>query len=119
MMTYCPKEWISDHTYTDLHDYIQSNFAPVTVQSGPGSRPSVTITSRSGGPNLPASGPVTLTWSGADSDGDALRYTLLYSFDNRATWRTLATMIPSNTLTIDASQLEGTNGASTAYFRVV
>jgi hypothetical protein len=74
--------------------------------------PTVNITGRTGGP----SGPLTLTWTGTDPDGDALEYTLLYSADNRATWRPLATAITTNSFTIDASQLEGT---SSGYFRVV
>jgi hypothetical protein len=81
--------------------------------------PEVAITLRSGGPSLSASGPVSLGWIGGDTDGEPLDYTVLYSFDNQATWRALATNIVSNSLTIDASQLEGTNGVATGYFRVV
>jgi hypothetical protein len=81
--------------------------------------PAVTSVSHTGGPELAASGPVTLTWDGSDLDGDSLTYTVLYSFDNRNTWRALTLMSTNNGITFDSSQLEGTAGARTGYFRVV
>ncbi len=81
--------------------------------------PSVAITAVSGAPNLPASGPVTIQWSGSDADGDSLSYTLLYSFNAKADWRTLVTGMSGNEVTVDASEIEGTDGSTTAYFRVV
>lgn len=81
--------------------------------------PEVAITSRSGGPNLPSSGPVTIGWNGSDQDADSLSYILQYSRDNQGTWRTLATGIISTSLTTDLSQVEGTGGASNGYFRVL
>jgi len=67
---------------------------------------------------LPASGPVTLTWSSADADGDPLKHEIWYSADNQASWRMLANGITGTTHTLDASELEGTNGGLSAYFRV-
>ena len=81
--------------------------------------PAVTITDRSGGRSLPANGPVTLSWDGRDSDGDPLTYTILYSFDNRSTWRPLGTGLIANSLTLDAAEFEGTHGVSTGYLRVI
>lgn len=97
-------------------DVVNREIASVNVSAN---APTVTITARSGGPSLAASQPVTLTWHGADLDGDALRYTLLYSFNGRTTWRALASGIASTTIAVDSGQLEGTSGASTGYFRVV
>ncbi|MGE5276881.1 MAG: IPT/TIG domain-containing protein [Acidobacteriota bacterium] len=81
--------------------------------------PTVSITSRSGGSSLPATGPVTLVWTGSDPDGDSLSYTLLYSFDGKATWRTLASGISASSHTFDSAELEGTDGSATGYLRVV
>lgn len=97
-------------------DVAGRELASTTVSANP---PAVAITGRSGGDALPASGPVTLAWDGTDTDGDALDYILLYSFDDRASWRTLATTHISNTLTIDAGQLEGTGEAAAGWLRVV
>jgi hypothetical protein len=90
--------------------------ASTTVSANP---PLVTVTGRSGGDTLPASGPLTLHWNGTDEDGDDLDYIVLYSFDDRASWRTLATTGISNTLTVDTSQLEGTNEVAGGWLRVV
>ena len=81
--------------------------------------PTVSILSRSGGPSLPASGPVTLSWSGSDVDGDALTYTVLYSPTSKSTWRAIATGIAATSLPLEASELEGTGGAASGYLRVV
>lgn len=59
-----------------------------------GSGPSVAITPPTEGST---DGRVTLTWDGADADGDPLVYSVQYSRDNGATW---------TTLTIDASGTE-------------
>ena len=67
---------------------------------------------------LPASGPVTLTWSSSDADGDPLKHEIWYSADNQASWRMLANGITGTTHTLDTSELEGTNGALAAFFRV-
>ncbi len=81
--------------------------------------PSVTIDARSGGTSLPATGPVVLEWTGSDPDNDALEYTILYSFDDRTTWRTLATMIMADEFSLDAGELESTGGAQSGWLRVV
>lgn len=58
----------------------------------------------------------TLTWKGQDLDDDVLTYTLMFSSDNRSSWRVLATGIVDNTITIDMAQLEGTKSG---YFRLI
>src|SRR5205814_114854 len=71
-----------------------------------------------GGATLPATGPVTVGWSGTDLDGDALQYALSYSANNGSTWRLLVSTTKSS-FTVDSSQLDGTGGAPTGVFRVV
>jgi Ca2+-binding RTX toxin-like protein len=44
---------------------------------------------------------------------------VLYSSDDRATWRVLALGIEDNSYTVDSSTLGGTSGTPTGYFRVV
>jgi probable HAF family extracellular repeat protein len=99
--------------YSDLAQR-ELGAAPVSANA-----PTVTITARSGGPALPASGPVTLTWNGADADSDTLGYTVLYSNDDRATWRVLAAALPDTTFTVDASELPGTHDTAGGFFRIV
>ena len=46
------------------------------------------------------------------TDGDSLDYLVLYSFDDRASWRTSGHNPHQYTrVTIDTGQLEGTNGS--------
>jgi hypothetical protein len=80
--------------------------------------PTVTITSRSGGPDLPGSGPVTLKWSGFDLDGDSVTYSVLYSPNGRTSWRGLVVGTSDSEITLLSDQLEGTRGP-TGYLRVV
>ena len=60
----------------------------------------------------PLSGPVgdtlTLTWTGADADGDPLRYWVQVSDDLGTTWRTLATDLAQTSLSVDTTTLPGT-----------
>jgi hypothetical protein len=90
--------------------------ASVTVSANP---PSVSGVTHTGGASLPASGALNLNWTAADADGDALTFTVLYSNDNRATWRALASGIHSPSLALDAANLEGTGGIARGWFRVV
>ena len=96
-------------------DAAGKEIASAEVSANP---PVISISSRSGGPALPASGPVTLAWTSSDSDGDPLTYNLQYSFDGGATWRLLVTGIKEKSYTIDSAELEGTQGQSTGIFRV-
>jgi len=58
----------------------------------------------------------TLSWSGADVDGDSLTYTLLYSADNRATWLPLQIGMSESSLTLDPASIRG---GKSVFFRVL
>ena len=81
--------------------------------------PTVTITSSVAGLTLSGSDVLTLQWTGADADQDILHYDVLYSADNRSTWRLLRTGLSNSSAVIESSELDGTHEASTAYVRVV
>lgn len=78
------------------------------------SAPTVTVTAPAAG--APPAGPLTVRWTGADADGDALSYSVLFSTNNGATWRSLANGLSATELTVDPAGLPG--GAS-CKFRVV
>ena len=81
--------------------------------------PTVTITSSVAGLTVSGSDVLTLEWTGVDADQDLLHYDVLYSADNRSTWRLLRTGLSNSSAVIESSELDGTAEASTAYFRVV
>jgi hypothetical protein len=58
---------------------------------------------------------VTVNWSGADVDGDALTYSLDYSRDGGATWDPVSGSLTQTQVTLDLTQLPGTTQAK---FRV-
>jgi hypothetical protein len=91
----------------------------ITSKNISANAPTVNFTSRMGPPGLPISAPLVLNWRGSDPDGDALSYTLLYSPDDRVTWRALVTGIRDTRATVDPSQLEGTHSTGVGYFRVI
>jgi hypothetical protein len=97
-------------------DVAVAEIASLTVSANAPSAGTVTHT---GGASLPASGPVTVNWTASDPDSDPLTFTVLYSNNNRATWRTLASGIEATSLVLDTSLLEGTSGISKGWFRVV
>lgn len=70
--------------------------------------PSVAITAPAAGAAL--SGLATVRWSASDPDSDALRFTLLYSPDNGATWFPLASDVQGTSYEIDTSTLPGGAG---------
>jgi hypothetical protein len=49
----------------------------------------------------------TVAWTGADDDGDALRYLVRYSIDGGASWQPLAVDQVATTLDVDADQMPG------------
>jgi len=70
--------------------------------------PTVTITEPSGGEVWGGTG--TVRWQASDADGDTLRFTLLYSADNGATWQPVATDLEGNMYQVDTSLLSGSTG---------
>jgi hypothetical protein len=83
------------------------------------SAPVVGAVSQNGGTTLPATGAVTVSWSGSDLDGGAPTASVLYSIDAGASWSLLATGLTSTSFTLDAASLTGTKGAATGRFRVL
>jgi len=81
--------------------------------------PTVGKVTLSSGKSVPASGPVTVTWSSSDADGDALVADLLWSRDGGATFVPLATGVAGSKYTFDASRLAGTGGKASGVLRVL
>ena len=70
--------------------------------------PVVAITAPAGGAQV--RGPVSLQWSGNDTDGDTLEYTAMVSADNGATWSPIAFAIHNTAATLDPTGIPpGTN----------
>jgi hypothetical protein len=61
----------------------------------------------------------TITWKGTDADGDTLRYAILYSSDNKQTWRPIAQGIKVARFVADSMAFEGTHGNTAGYIQVV
>jgi hypothetical protein len=81
------------------------------------SAPTVTVLHPNGGEVW--SGTEEIQWTGADTDpGDAanLSYSILYSADNKQTWRTLETMYSQTSLEVHTSNLPG---GTQCYVRVM
>jgi hypothetical protein len=55
----------------------------------------------------PDSGPVTITWSSSDDDGDVLTSQLEYSSDGGETWTNIAESIPGTSLEVDTAFIPG------------
>jgi hypothetical protein len=70
--------------------------------------PTVELTSPADGATLSA-GPFPVEWTGADADGDALSYSLLYSNDG-LNWETLAAGLTDTALELNTDQLPGGSG---------
>ncbi len=77
--------------------------------------PQVTLTSPNGGEVLDGS-QITVTWTASDADGDDLEFTLEYSVDGGAHWRTLGSGITGASWLMDASFVPG---ADQGRFRIV
>lgn len=76
--------------------------------------PTVNLTAPTSG--LTQDGSITIRWTASDADGDSLTYAVLFSNDNGATWRSVATDLTSNELTIDSATLPG---GTQSKFRVI
>jgi hypothetical protein len=77
--------------------------------------PEVTVVSPNGGETL-AQPSVTVTWLAPDGDDDVLTYSLLYSTDNGANWRAIASGLKEQQYTVDLVNLPGSDDA---IFRVI
>jgi hypothetical protein len=93
--------WI---TGTNRVDLTISGTVAISLTASP-SPPTVTAVSPNGGENYTDTLPVS--WTAGDPDGDDLRYTVLYSGDDGASWHALATGVPTTTISVDATLLPG------------
>jgi hypothetical protein len=78
--------------------------------------PTVAFTNPSGPQTWGAGTTQTLSWTGSDTDGDTLTYSLLYSYDNGVTWQIIATSLTTTTFLVDVDSLAG---GTDVRFRVV
>ncbi|HEX3112157.1 MAG TPA: T9SS type A sorting domain-containing protein, partial [Candidatus Eisenbacteria bacterium] len=81
--------------------------------------PTVTITTQVAGANLGGLDAFPLEWIGSDLDFDTLHYDVYYTPDGGSTWQLLVTGLSKESVVIQSSQLKGTGGAETGYFRIV
>jgi hypothetical protein len=72
--------------------------------------PSVALKSPAGG-ELFASGALTVTWSAGDPDGDAVDVSILYSADDGATWKPVASAQGGGTAALPVGALGGSSAA--------
>lgn len=79
--------------------------------------PTVTLLSPNGGEAV--GDQLTVTWTGADADGDDLRYTIQYSADDGETWQALAQDWAGTSYEIDANDLAVLPGSNSARMRVI
>jgi len=66
------------------------------------------VTFPNGGENL-AGDSITVTWTGADADGDPLTYMLQYSSDNGATWEALTADLTATSYNVPRRLLRRTS----------
>jgi len=76
----------------------------------------VTLTT---GNTIPASGPVTISWTASDADGDPLVADVLWSRDAGTTFEPLASGITQPSYTLEAGRLSGTHGQPKGVVRVM
>jgi probable HAF family extracellular repeat protein len=92
------------------HNIASINVAPIG--------PTIAVAAPTAGTSLPATGPVTIAWSGTAAPGSSLTYTVAYSRDDGLTWEPIAARLSGTSVTIDAARLAGTS-ASGGRFRIV
>jgi len=78
--------------------------------------PTVQITSPTAPAAWPAGSTQTLSWQGADQDGNSLSYAVMYSHDGGASWQTLGNTLTSTTQSLAVDTLAG---GTDVRFRVV
>jgi len=94
---------------------VTHNGSQIGARTASVNAPTVDIVSPAGGETF-ADPAVTFSWNGADADADALRYTVLYSADDGASWDTLTVHTDSTTLTVPRTELAA---STTARLRVI
>ena len=114
-----PRGLSDDHEYwvvpvVDAPEYasyrITSGSETIAQQARTASAPAVEVTSPTSG-SVFSSDDVTFRWSGSDSDGDPLTYTVQYSPDGGATFETLSLSQASSSLTVARDRLTGSTQA--------
>lgn len=77
-----------------------------SITAGP-NPPSVSLTTPTTGTVL-TDGTTLVSWTAADSDGDSLRFTVLFSPDDGSTWRTVAQNLSAASVALDPRDLTAT-----------
>ena len=62
-------------------------------------------------PGAPITDAVTISWVGHDDDGDALRYSVLYSADGGSSWWPMGVDLERNSLEVPVATLAGSSAA--------
>ena len=86
---------------------------PVSAHS-----PKITGVRISTGTHKALSGPVTVSWSASDRDGEPLIASLLWSNDGGKSFEPIASQIQATSYTFDATKLRGTKGRPSGVLRV-
>jgi hypothetical protein len=69
--------------------------------------PTVNIVWPSAGSSWSASGTYTVSWTGSDTDGDILTYSVLQSMDGGGTWTPISAAITDTQVAIESAELPG------------
>ncbi|MCP5112668.1 MAG: hypothetical protein GY953_17730, partial [bacterium] len=104
--------WDSETSRVTLHRGGQ----PLSSLSTSANPPQVAFTAPGQGEQWLGGESKTVVWSGSDSDGDSLTYTLMYSHDGGVNWLPLAMDITTASYTLDTAQIRG---GSNVFFRVL
>lgn len=78
--------------------------ATVTASAHP---PVIALAAPNGGETY-GGGPINVTWTASDPDGDALSYTIQFSSDGGASWDTLIVDWPQQSVTLNSGELAAT-----------
>jgi uncharacterized repeat protein (TIGR01451 family) len=80
----------------------------IATRNASANAPTMHVTFPNGGENL-AGDSITVTWTGADADGDPLTYMLQYSSDNGATWEALTADLTATSYNVPRRLLRRTS----------
>jgi hypothetical protein len=86
---------------------LSCNGQALTEITAPSTLPTVSLTYPNGGQTFNG-GSINVAWTGSDSSGETLTYTVQYSADDGATWQTLCIDLPSEGLAVNSAQLAAT-----------